>query len=101
MYSSILNRQPLLYKGVVEEKPLAYALSNNIVVDSIKRSLDKEGVVVRVYEGVGKEMKEEISISFPYAKAFECNMVEEDRKELETLSLSFSPFEIKTLYFKV
>lgn len=100
IYSALLNRSPILYKGIKEEKPLISINSNNIVVDSIKRSLDGEGITVRVYEGVGKETKEKISVSFPYSKAFECNMVEEERKELESLSLSFSPFEIKTLYFK-
>lgn len=52
-------------------------------------------------EGIGKETEDKIHVSFSYSKVFECNLVEEERKKLETLFLLFSPFKIKTLYFKV
>ncbi len=101
VFSSLLNRAPILYKGEKEEKPLAYTHNTNIALDSIKKSIDGKGIVLRLYEGIGRETEEEIEVSFPYTKVEECNMVEEERKEIKSLKLSFSPFEIKTLYFRV
>lgn len=100
VYSSFLNRLPVLYKGLREEGAMAWGNKDNIVIDAIKRSLDGKAIVLRVYEGVGRATEDEIAVSFQYREVYECNMVEEERKKLESLKLSFSPFEIKTLYFE-
>lgn len=60
---------------------------------------DGKGIVVRLYEALGFRTADTLSLSFPYAKVEECNLVEEDRRKLRSLRLEFSPFEIKTLYF--
>ena len=83
-----------------EESPLAYIESRNVVIDSIKESIDGKGIVVRLYEALGFRTADTLTLSFPYEKVEECNLVEEDRRKLRSLRLEFSPFEIKTLYFK-
>ena len=97
--SSILNRPPVIYRGKKEESPLAYIESRNVVIDSIKESIDGKGIVVRLYEALGFRTADTLTLSFPYKKVEECNLVEEDRRKLKSLRLEFSPFEIKTLYF--
>ena len=97
--SSILNRHPVIYRGKKEESPLAYIESRNVVIDSIKESINGKGIVVRLYEALGFRTADNLTLSFPYKKVEECNLVEEDRRKLRSLRLEFSPFEIKTLYF--
>ena len=82
-----------------EESPLAYIESRNVVIDSIKESIDGKGIVARLYEALGFRTADNLTLSFPYKKVEECNLVEEDRRKLRSLRLEFSPFEIKTLYF--
>lgn len=100
IHSSILNRPPVIYRGKKEESPLAYIESRNVVIDSIKESIDGKGIVVRLYEALGFRTEDTLTLSFPYEKVEECNLVEEDRRKLKSLRLEFSPFEIKILYFK-
>lgn len=95
----LLNRPPVIYRGKKEESPLAYIESRNVVIDSIKESIDGKGIVVRLYEALGFRTADTLTLSFPYEKVEECNLVEEDRRKLRSLRLEFSPFEIKTLYF--
>ena len=99
IHSSILNRPPVIYRGMKEESPLAYIESRNVVIDSIKESIDGKGIVVRLYEALGFRTADTLTLSFPYEKVEECNLVEEYRQKLKSLCLEFSPFEIKTLYF--
>ena len=99
IHSSILNRPPVIYRGKKEESPLAYIESRNVVIDSIKESIDGKGIVVRLYEALGFRTADTLTLSFPYEKVEECNLVEEYRQKLKFLCLEFSPFEIKTLYF--
>ena len=99
IHSSILNRPPVKYRGRKEESPFADIESRNVVIDSIKESIDGKGIVVRLYEALGFRTEDTLTLSFPYEKVEECNLVEEDRRKLRSLRLEFSPFEIKTLYF--
>ena len=99
IHSSILNRPPVIYRGMKEESPLAYIESRNVVIDSIEESIDGKGIVVRLYEALGFRTADNLTLSFPYEKVEECNLVEEYRQKLKSLCLEFSPFEIKTLYF--
>ena len=99
IHSYILNRPPVIYRGKKEESPHAYIESRNVVIDSIKESIDGKGIVVRLYEALGFRTEDTLTLSFPYEKVEECNLVEEDRRKLRSLRLEFSPFEIKTLYF--
>ena len=99
IHSSILIRPPVMYRGMKEESPLAYIESRNVVIDSIKESIDGKGIVVRLYEALGFRTEDTLTLSFPYEKVEECNLVEEYRQKLKFLCLEFSPFEIKTLYF--
>lgn len=99
IHSSILNRPPVIYRGKKEESPLAYIESRNVVIDSIKESIDGKGIVVRLYEALGFRTEDTLTLSFPYEKVEECNLVEEDRRKLRSLRLELSHFEIKTLYF--
>ena len=90
IHSSILNRPPVIYRGKKEESPLAYIESRNVVIDSIKESIDGKGIVVRLYEALGFRAADTLTLSFPYEKVEECNLVEEDRRKLRSLRLELS-----------
>ena len=78
-------------------------LSNSsLVCDCIKVSEDKkEGIVVRIYEPCGNSVTTSLAIYFSYKRVFECILIEGNRKDVDLNKLSFSPCEIKTLYFEI
>lgn len=88
-----------------EQHSLIDMNKSNIIIESIKRSENKEGYIVRLFESVGKTTNCLIQFNFPVLKLSKVNLVEEllKEKKLQTdnkLMLRFSPFEIKSLYIE-
>lgn|GEM_PF-4794210 len=61
-------------------------------------------IILRFYEAAGAAVDAEIDLHLPAEKIWECNMLEEEEKELwerkedsPCLHLTFRAFEIKTL----
>jgi len=76
-----------------------------VVIESVKRSEDGAGTVVRLYEAVGGSASAILGESFEVTGAGECNMIEEPARALRLrrdgrLSLRFRPFEVKTVCLK-
>ena len=61
---------------------------------------DGRGVILRVYEAAGKKTNAHLSVSQEDFRAVECNLMEEDEKQLASDPYGFDftirPFEIKT-----
>lgn len=74
-----------------------------VVVEAVKVAEDDpEQVVLRLYEAWGRSTEAAVSTAVPMADPVELNLVEDHREDLvldddTTLSLSFDPFEIKTV----
>ncbi len=74
-----------------------------LVVETIKRAEDDNGVIVRVYNAIHETSSSEIKVDFPLAEVYLCNMLEENEMPLSILDDScsfevhYKPFEILTL----
>ena len=77
----------------------------NILSDTVKLAEDGEGIIVRFYESYGKRTNAHVSFSVAEgARYYECTCMEEEleclSKEAGPLTLTFKPYEIKTIKIK-
>lgn len=106
MHGYMLNYP--LYTAVAEgggsnkpEYSLISADKSNIIIETVKKAEDSPAIIVRLFETWNKRTFTTIDCSAPIAKAYECNMLEEDERSLIShnglIDLEFKPFEIKTI----
>ncbi len=73
----------------------------NVVIEAVKQAEDGEDIIVRLYEATGGCVDAVLGVNLPVAAASEADLMESPLKELAlnngALSLSFQPFEIKTV----
>lgn len=73
----------------------------NVILETIKRSEDKTGVVLRLYESENALTKTKLKVDTGYHRAFVCNLLEEEEEELELLNnelnLEIRPYEVVTV----
>jgi alpha-mannosidase len=73
----------------------------NIVVETIKRAEDGDGLIVRLYESQRRRGQARLHLGFNLGGAWRTNLLEENQEELtldgNTLTLSVRPYEIVTL----
>lgn len=72
----------------------------SVIVDAVKKAQDEEGIIIRVYEPKQARGKASIALSIPFKKVTECNLMEENERDIQVNGNSFSftikPFEVKT-----
>lgn len=75
--------------------------SENIVIETVKKAEDSNGIIVRMYECHGSETKTKLHFNFAYQSAQIVDLmehtVESDKFDSKTLELRFSPYEIHTV----
>ncbi len=91
-------------KKLPEKKKMSFAkLSDDrhIKIETIKPAENGNGLVVRLYETSGGFAKTNLILDRNYIRCFDANLLEIKQSKLDisdkTISLSFTPFEIKTL----
>ena len=77
----------------------------NVIIDTVKLAEDGSGdVIVRLYESKHAQTAATLSLGFPAAKAFVCDMLENPQQELavntNAVTLAMRAFEIKTVRIK-
>jgi putative ATPase len=74
--------------------------NNDIVIDAVKQAQDGNGIIVRVYQSRRVRGERTLTINLPFSKAYECNLMEVDEKEISAdgnkLKFNVTPFEVKT-----
>lgn len=95
--SYFLNQQPLLLNGNYAPFSMAAVSNENIVIETIKEACDGDGIVIRLYEALGKETETTLTVHLPYEKAYSCSLLEEKEGMTDLSHLTFGPFEIKTI----
>ena len=74
--------------------------NEDIVIDAVKQAQDGNGIIVRVYQSRRVRGERTLAINLPFSKAYECNLMEVDEKEIFTdgnkLKFNVTPFEVKT-----
>ena len=75
--------------------------SPNIVVETVKRAEDGEGLIVRLYEARRTRGEATLTAAFPLAAAWRANLLEQNQAELpvqgNTVTFTAKPYEIITL----
>lgn len=73
----------------------------NVVIETVKKAEDGNGIIVRLYESLRKRGTVSLTAGFKISEAYKCNLLEENPAELEhsanEIKLSVRPFEIITL----
>ncbi|MFA5865476.1 MAG: alpha-mannosidase [Phycisphaerae bacterium] len=87
--------------------PVAARVSNfdisgeNIIIETVKKAEDDNGLIVRMYEAHGSRGTRTFHTSLPVQRIFETDLMEKEENRLTpkdgTVKLSFTPFQIRTL----
>lgn len=85
--------------------PESYSLlscdSENIVIETVKKAEDGDGVIVRLYESFNKRTQATLLAGFDFKEAYICDLLECRQKQLKPqngkIRLTVKPFEIVTL----
>ena len=97
----MLNVPLLQTEGRAELLPLVKIAADNCIIETVKPCEDAEkAFIVRIYEAEGSYTKTELFLFSGALSVSETNMLEETQAVFENtdkLSLTFRPFEIKTL----
>ena len=107
----LLNDPIIVYRSKVEDQRSENLISNlnslvsvsspNIIVETIKRAEDGNGIILRLYESQRKRGPIQLQAGFVIQAAWETNLLEENESALSvennTLQVSLSPYQIMTL----
>ncbi len=95
------NPSPATQPSQTERQPLVSADRPDIVIETIKRAEDGNGLIVRFYEAQRQRGDVTLTTSFPIARAEIVNILEEKQAELTTrdqqVCLPVTPYQIVTL----
>ena len=73
----------------------------SVVIETIKHAEDGQGIIVRLYESQRRRGDLTLSYSFPLARAWRTNLLEENQEEIECagdcLTVPIKPYQILTL----
>lgn len=83
---------------------LLQVAADNVIVESVKRAEDGDGVVVRLYEAGAARSRVGVTLEGRFSQVWETNLLEERRERVTVVNgvieLVFRPFEVKTLYLR-
>lgn len=77
---------------------------DNVIVETVKKSEDGEGIIVRVLEKYGRRSKVTIALDIDVSNVKECNLMEDVADsvpcDLNGFTFTIKPYEIKTFKIK-
>jgi alpha-mannosidase len=83
---------------------LITASAPNVIIETIKRAEDGDGIIVRLYESQRKRGPVTVRFAFPVVDAWETNLLEENQAQLSVsgnaVSLNLRPYQIVTMRVK-
>jgi alpha-mannosidase len=99
-YAYAINNPVMLSDYAVIIDKLFNIRGSNIILETVKAAEDADGVIIRLFETCGKPARVKFVASVKYAKAYECDMLENILSEINLDKLEFKPYEIKTILLK-
>jgi alpha-mannosidase len=73
----------------------------NVIVETIKRAEEGDGIILRLYESQRKRGPVQVRLGFAVESAWETNLLEEDESELsvenDSIQLNLRPYQIMTI----
>jgi len=99
-----LNSDLIIHETAELPEQLRYSYfqtsDNSVKIETVKPAEQGGGLILRLYETLGKSCKISLSAHQNWQKLYETNMLEEDELELKdnsaAIELLFEPFEIRT-----
>jgi len=67
-----------------------------VVVETVKPAEDGEGVVLRLYESLGRPTRTAVATTLPHAAVVETDMLERGAEPADLGDLAFGPFQVRT-----
>ncbi|MBL7258821.1 alpha-mannosidase [Paractinoplanes lichenicola] len=93
-----INLPPRTVTGGSAVPPLISVSSPAVMVEAVKLAEDRSGdLIVRLYEAQGGRATAQVTVSEPYGQPSRTDLLERPLAALESLEISFRPFEIVTL----
>ena len=81
--------------------PAAYSLvsadQDNIVIETVKKAEDSNAIVIRLYECWNRKTTASLRFGGKVKRMWKCDLMEEHDVLLDGATLTFKPFEIKTI----
>lgn len=98
--ATIYNNPLIVTNGSINITPIIISSNEHVVVETIKKQEEGDGLIVRTFEDSGKEKVTNFKVN-GYTKIYETNLDEKVIKEITDLdSIAYKPFEIKTFLLK-
>ena len=76
----------------------------NVIIETVKRAEDGEGIIVRLYESQRKRGQVQVKMGFAVESAWETNLLEENESALsvenDSIQLNLKPYQIMTIRIK-
>ena len=95
---------PILGGNKGEEFSYAQVSKANVILETIKMCEDGDGTILRLYESENSLTDVTVCINDTFSKAYLCNLLEEEEKEIEVkdnkVSFTIKPYEIITIKIK-
>ena len=96
-YSYLYNNPPFVKEKAAPFNSFVCADKRNVIVETVKPADDGKGVVIRMYEGEGKDTTAALKLSKEPIRATEINLLEDYIGDIDINNMVFSPYEIKTV----
>ena len=110
--ADLLNDPIIIYKSNVER--LMSHVTNlpaldtvdkpNVIIETVKRAEDGDGMIVRLYESQRKQGQVQVHAGFAVESAWETNLLEENESALsvdnDSIQLNLRPYQIMTIRLK-
>ncbi len=71
--------------------------NRNIIIETVKKAEDYDGLIVRMYESKGYDEKATLTVGIKGLTAYKVNMIEDKFEEIDITNMEFSPYEIKSI----
>ena len=88
-------------KPISNLQSLVSVSSPNVVIETIKRAEDGDGIILRLYESQRKRRPIQVQLGFAVESAWETNLLEENESELsvenDSIRLELKPYQIMTV----
>ena len=98
-----LNQPLLAVDGAAEGPEYSFASVDapNVIIETVKKAEDGDGVIVRMYESENSLTHAKLAVDSLYKKAYSCNLLEENESELTVengqIDVTLKPYEIVTV----
>ncbi len=98
----VYQRKDVAGKKVTSElSPLVSVDQPNVIIETIKRAEDGDGIIVRLYESQRKRGQVKVKLGFTVESVWETNLLEENESALsvenDSIQLNLRPYQIMTI----